>query len=354
MRKARVLPVLLALLLALSLPAYAQTDIFLRGTLAEEIARPLREATGGTFRLIHGFCPGGDPNMVCVLLNEQGTIRLHILKRMFEGEPWVLHVSSAPLPEIGGHTPYLSPQSATRFLIVFESDTTFIGQSSNFYAFTFQQEDASDWRLYEYNTRCAANGQTAHLNARAHDDYIALSASSAEGTVRAYGSYSRDLRTIDLAALPYSLEDAHSLPLESLAMVANPNAEERLHLRARPDQSAQTLGKYYNGVVVTVLDVRTDGWTNVRIGGNTGYMMSQYLAVGHEAFDAVEKVPLERITLRETALMNRPEPGASTIARLTQGEPVTILAVIPDTPWAHVRVEGQTGYVNASDIGRAQ
>ena len=50
------------------------------------------------------------------------------------------------------------------------------------------------------------------------------------------------------------------------AIVQNPNAADRLNLRAAPSRDAQSLGKYYNGVEVQILEDLNKGWVRVRIG----------------------------------------------------------------------------------------
>ncbi len=57
-------------------------------------------------------------------------------------------------------------------------------------------------------------------------------------------------------------------------------AENRLHLRASPSQSAASLGRYYSGTRMSRLfDDHTngDGWERVRVLDKVGYMMDRYL-----------------------------------------------------------------------------
>ena len=64
------------------------------------------------------------------------------------------------------------------------------------------------------------------------------------------------------------------------AIVQNPNAADRLNLRAAPNKEAESLGKYYNGVGVQILEELNNGWVRVRIGNRgvaEGYMMKAYL-----------------------------------------------------------------------------
>ena len=59
---------------------------------------------------------------------------------------------------------------------------------------------------------------------------------------------------------------------------------EKLHLRAEPSKSAESLGLYYSGAVVYALieDSPTRGWTHVRVGENVGYMLSSQLRAPDE------------------------------------------------------------------------
>ena len=64
------------------------------------------------------------------------------------------------------------------------------------------------------------------------------------------------------------------------AVVHNPDAADRLNLRAAPNREAESLGKYYNGVGVQILEELNNGWVRVRIGNRgvaEGYMMKAYL-----------------------------------------------------------------------------
>lgn len=63
----------------------------------------------------------------------------------------------------------------------------------------------------------------------------------------------------------------------SYAVVVNPNERDRLHLRKEPNRSSESLGRFFNGTQVEVLE-HVDGWTKVRIDGDlVGYMMTDFL-----------------------------------------------------------------------------
>ena len=90
----------------------------------------------------------------------------------------------------------------------------------------------------------------------------------------------QDITALDWEALPRTLAEATAaLDTDGWATPNNPDPADRLHLREQPDKGSRSLGKYYNGAPVQVLE-RGDDWTRVRVGGVEGYMMTRYLAFG--------------------------------------------------------------------------
>lgn len=92
-----------------------------------------------------------------------------------------------------------------------------------------------------------------------------------------------DLFTIDVSQITDSFDEAvKQTDRSGWALVNNPNPSDRLHLRAKPDKASDSLGKFYNGTPVQVLE-RKDGWVCVSIGAGdapTGWMMEKFLAFG--------------------------------------------------------------------------
>jgi uncharacterized protein YgiM (DUF1202 family) len=60
-------------------------------------------------------------------------------------------------------------------------------------------------------------------------------------------------------------------------VVANPKLQDRLHLRKEPSTKSPSLGRYFSGTQVEVIDYSPDGWAHVRVDGKEGYMMIRYL-----------------------------------------------------------------------------
>lgn len=90
----------------------------------------------------------------------------------------------------------------------------------------------------------------------------------------------RDITDFDWQDTPRTPEQAAAmLVADGWATPNSANREDRLHLRAKADKGSTSLGKYYNGTPVKVLN-RGKEWTKVRVGGREGYMMTKYLAFG--------------------------------------------------------------------------
>lgn len=96
------------------------------------------------------------------------------------------------------------------------------------------------------------------------------------------GPWSNGIAGMDWSALPHSYDEAlDMLDTTRWATPNNVNPQDRLHLREAPDKKSASLGKYYNGTPVHVIDM-DDEWCKVRIGDQVGYMMTRYLAFGKE------------------------------------------------------------------------
>lgn len=157
-----------------------------------------------------------------------------------------------------------------------------------------------------------------------------------------------DLTTIDWTALPHSFEEAVArIDNSGWAMVNNPNPEDRLHLRVKPDRNSASQGKYYNGTFVRVLE-RGKTWTKVDVFGIEGWMMTDYLAFGDD-MQTVQRVNISRFVseaLPYAALYAT--PGGKEIGQISGN--VRILGLVGDE-WYHVWVDDeQTGYVRQADL----
>lgn len=161
-----------------------------------------------------------------------------------------------------------------------------------------------------------------------------------------------DVAAVDWNALPHSLEEALSrMDSSQWAVVRNPNPADRLHLRVRPDRGAASLGKYYNGTPVRILEQKGD-WVRVDIFGVTGFMMKSYLAFG-DAGRQVEAVFPSRMaveSIRDHFVYASPEDDLP-IANFQNGAPYLLVLSVVGNEWYHVWFpqENLTGYVPQGD-----
>jgi len=63
---------------------------------------------------------------------------------------------------------------------------------------------------------------------------------------------------------------------QRFGVVCNPDYHDRLHLRKEPSTKSASLGRYYNGTQVQILDY-SGQWYHVRVDGKEGYMLDTYV-----------------------------------------------------------------------------
>ena len=93
---------------------------------------------------------------------------------------------------------------------------------------------------------------------------------------------SSNLMDTDFASIPRTLDELkQALDQSSWAVVCNPDPEDRLNLRPEAGKRDKSLGKFYNGMPVRVLETK-GGWCRVKVGsdGPEGWMMKKYLVFG--------------------------------------------------------------------------
>ena len=131
-----------------------------------------------------------------------------------------------------------------------------------------------------------------------------------------------------------------------VAFVSNPNPMDRLNLRTAPSQTAISLGKYYTGVSVDVLD-ESNGWAHVAIGNLEGYMSAQYLA-DSTAFSAIPTVKIANASGTGLNLRQEQSINSRSLGLYPNGTQVEVLGV--GETWHHVRVNNQTGFMLATGL----
>ena len=128
-----------------------------------------------------------------------------------------------------------------------------------------------------------------------------------------------------------------------MAKVANPDPTDRLNLRTKPTEEAITLGKYYNGVVVIVQNVK-NGWAKVDVQGREGYMKNEFLSydVDYGAIDEkTSAVPTMTVNVPTLNLREDTSTTSKIIKTYPAGTQVQVIGV--GTVWHHVFAPGDNG-----------
>jgi len=152
---------------------------------------------------------------------------------------------------------------------------------------------------------------------------------------------------LDLLTLPRSYDEAISeLDAHGYMFVNNPNPNDRLHLRTKPQKSAASLGKFYNRTPVYVIDEQGE-WAHVRIGNETdgleGYMMKQYLTKGSVTCAFPQKHILPDASDKTGFILKaEPQKDAEEICTVTAGW--YIIGVAGDDWYVIMTSDGVVGY----------
>lgn len=160
------------------------------------------------------------------------------------------------------------------------------------------------------------------------------------------------LRGKDIALDSTYEEMLARMDTSAYALVNNPNPEDRLHLRARPDKGAYSYGKFYNRTPVRVLE-RGDTWTKVQIGRGgaamTGYMMTRFLAFNEEEKAALACAFPQKLLLEThpvgVHMYAEPKSSAVTERMFKQTSRDFIIGVAGDEWYIVLRADGAVGYV---------
>ena len=145
-----------------------------------------------------------------------------------------------------------------------------------------------------------------------------------------------NIASIDWGTLPHSFEEAADVVGGgSWAIVANPDPADRLHLRQSPDRSSASLGKYYNGTPVQVLE-ESGEWVRVQVGGTDGWMMRAFLSFQQPYVVSLSAMP--RMQLREqTAELYETFSLSSSSRLLSEGDTARMYTIgILEDDWYHV------------------
>lgn len=156
-----------------------------------------------------------------------------------------------------------------------------------------------------------------------------------------------DLFADDLTTLPRTSEELTAqLDRTGLAVVCNPDPNDRLHLRTKPSREANSLGKFWNGTPVRVLNER-DGWCQVEIGTDgrlIGWMMKKYLVTGAKMDQVTPRFSQQTLRGDKAETETHIYTDPSLKVRYCTHSGWELMGVVDDRLYVVVTDEGETGY----------
>lgn len=156
-----------------------------------------------------------------------------------------------------------------------------------------------------------------------------------------------DLFADDLTTLPRTSEELTAqLDRTGLAVVCNPDPNDRLHLRTKPSREANSLGKFWNGTPVRVLNER-DGWCQVEIGTDgrlIGWMMKKYLVTGAKMDQVTPRFSQQTLRGDKAETETHIYTDSSLKVRYCTHSGWELMGVVDDRLYVVVTDEGETGY----------
>ncbi|SDH47375.1 SH3 domain-containing protein [Pseudobutyrivibrio sp. 49] len=128
-------------------------------------------------------------------------------------------------------------------------------------------------------------------------------------------------------------------------------SEGNLNIRESASSDAKLVGKFPAEAACEILDIDGD-WTHIKSGEVEGYVSSEYLISGDDAWDKAVELAEYVATAKTGGLRVRAEGNTESeiIYQLAEGEEIVILDNTQDDEWIKVDVDGDEGYVCAEYV----
>lgn len=155
--------------------------------------------------------------------------------------------------------------------------------------------------------------------------------------------------TVEPTATPEPTVEPAAKPLDTvnarIAFVTSTSQKRRLNLRKKASTSSTSLGKYYAGTPVTLLEEPKKGWVRVEIGGTvTGYMQTKFLVMdGGEYPNHMLTKTITNKSGTGLDLLETPDKDGNILGMYENGTQVTVMGIYGT--WAHVMVDGKIGFM---------
>lgn len=138
-------------------------------------------------------------------------------------------------------------------------------------------------------------------------------------------------------------------PIIEYKDLAIANVANYVNIRSDANANSKVLGKLYNNGAARILDTKGD-WLKIKSGNVTGYIMSEYLLTGTDAYGMAENVKVRLATVKAKILNVRTKAGtnSSVVTQIPQGHVFEVLEDQND--WIEISVGDKTGYVSADYV----
>ena len=135
-------------------------------------------------------------------------------------------------------------------------------------------------------------------------------------------------------------------------------AEDCVMIRKEPSADSEAVGKLYFGAGFEVLEEAGD-WIHIQSGSCEGYVSAEYVVTGKKAEEVAKNTDAvnsyAKIITDGVEIKAEASDDAAVIATAGNEEILEVLAVIPESDWTKVNVDGVEGYVKnqAVEVGVA-
>lgn len=129
------------------------------------------------------------------------------------------------------------------------------------------------------------------------------------------------------------------------------NVKNYVNIRSEADTNSRVVGKLYNNAVATIISdgdesLQDKQWVEIKSGNVTGYINSDYLYIGSEVYDRIEKVKSNIATV-EAKVLNVRSKASTKSTVVTQVPKDFNLEVLEEkSNWLKISFGGKTGYVS--------
>lgn len=122
-------------------------------------------------------------------------------------------------------------------------------------------------------------------------------------------------------------------------------ADNYVNIRSKASTDGEIVGKLYTGSSAKIVDKKGE-WVKIKSGSVTGYIKSEYLAIGEAAEKVADKYGKKTATVSTTTirLREKADTESRTLALLAEGESFPVSKT--DDKWAKVTVDDVKGYLS--------